>query len=650
MYKKIHIRMLYYLTENPQTVTSVSLAKFLERSARTIKNEMQELRRISPEFGVEIITKRGKGYQANIVDEELFISMYEKYLNSVNYSEHTNNLKLERTDYLISLLLNTNEVITLDDIEEKMFLSKNSFKDELADAIKFIESYNIEVNQKIGLGISLSGTEEQYRLAFTEMLGMYFTSYETLEQNMSLQVFKFDYHQRQELRYKFLNILRHRDISISDDAIQRISIYFIVSINRISQGFYLEDTESELEATHAFMIAKEIVDEIQQVVDVRLGKGEIIQITKLILVNSYEYQKFNEPYFNSSLQKATSLLTEVVNENKKLLFNLDVQDLTNTRLVLTKMLMSADFGMERAMFSPLRKRHTPYCHTSCLIATRIKILIEQKLDINFSDRFDSEMEKAIMIAIDGISLDYDEATIAVVSNNGKEYAKYLASKVNDKFSDLVKHVEYHELYELRDTTPDDVQLLISDVDETMYRYMLPHYSMSGYEITLDEYRSIAIILVKLMYKIFDDLLEADIEFHDILEVESTKELTKMLSFLYGNRDYSFMDMQLKLEQYLNDSKMNIDSDVVVITLEEEYNKEPFIHVYEYPSTDGKKYIVTVHVGENSKIKLKHLTIFVRTVMSNYEAIELWKNTKDFNAIFDLIAEQILLENQNKSII
>ena len=87
-----------------------------------------------------------------------------------------------------------------------------------------------------------------------------------------------------------------------------------------------------------------------------------------------------------------------------------------------------------------------------------------------------------------------------------------------------------------------------------------------------------------MYKIFDDLLEADIEFHDILEVESTKELTKMLSFLYGNRDYSFMDMQLKLEQYLNDSKMNIDSDVVVITLEEEYNKEPFIHVYEYPST------------------------------------------------------------------
>ena len=60
--------------------------------------------------------------------------------------------------------------------------------------------------------------------------------------------------------------------------------------------------------------------------------------------------------------------------------------------------------------------------------------------------------------------------------------------------------------------------------------------------------------------------------------------------------------------------------------------------------------LTVHVGENSKIKLKHLTIFVRTVMSNYEAIELWKNTKDFNAIFDLIAEQILLENQNKSII
>ncbi|QIK68837.1 PRD domain-containing protein [Erysipelothrix sp. HDW6C] len=645
MYKKIHVQMLYHLTEHTVTMTSVALAKLLERSARTVKNEMRELKVISRDFGVEITSRRGKGYRATIFDEDLFLSMYEKHLVVANYYEHSNNASAGRADYIISLLLSSDRVLTLDDIEAAMYLSRNSFKEELRQAIAYLQSFNIIVENSPSRGISLQGSEESYRMALTQMFGVHFNSYEVATLEPTLEMYEIDYYQRQSIRHEFMDVLRDKALSISDDATQFISVYLVVAINRIRNHKELNlQTTCDIVDTPHYGVARVIATKIETITNIHFNDQEILVITKLLIANSNNYNYYTEDFqFFALKKKEARTLLESMKDTSRPFFEMSVDHFEGLQQTLECILINAEFGYIQHSLPPLRKRYIPFCQVSTTIAHSLKTFIEKTYHIEIADSFRNHLEKSVMFLIDAYELKHQKASIAVVSTNGKQYAKNVSTKIKKRLRSLVTDASYYELYELRGKTTDALQLVVSDIDEAFYRYTIPHYSMSGNELSLDDYRSISIILVKYMYQIFDDLLDLEFNFSESLAINTISELSKMLSYRYTSKNFDTHNLYEYIQNYFLINRIDTDTEVVILEMPNHYDGEAFIDVYSHPTQDGVHYVMVIHLGTVTPKILKYLTIIIRALSANYEVIQQWEQTRDFSVLFDQIAEQILIE-------
>ncbi|WP_400243778.1 transcription antiterminator [Niallia sp. JL1B1071] len=254
--------IIFFLVKSAKPVTARWIAKQLGVSDRTIRKELKDVQRESSSLGFELNLIRGKGYQIQIKDEELFNREFNVLIDDGNgplYTDFT--VQNNRVMYLLKQFLLDNGYIKLEVFEEKMFVSKSTIQNDLKEVRKILEYYHLELLNRPHYGLYIHGDEYRKRLC----LANYIHNQQTgLDSNRDqLPIFKVEVYKK--IHSIIIGKVNHYKIEISDISLENLATHITIACKRIEQGFLIDYIEGNLLEEFSFekIVAKEIVREVE---------------------------------------------------------------------------------------------------------------------------------------------------------------------------------------------------------------------------------------------------------------------------------------------------------------------------------------------------------------------------------------------------
>lgn len=292
--------IVFYLLKSVKPITARWIAKQLGVSDRTIRKECKDIQIESSSLGFELHLIRGKGYQIQINDEELFNSEFNVQIEKENgplFTDFTD--QHTRVVYLLKQFLLNNGYIKLEYFEEEMFVSKSTIQNDLKQVRKILASYHLKLLHRPHYGLYIHGDEYQKRLCLANY--MHNQQLNSDSNRSQLLVFKEDLYKK--IHTIIIKKVNQYKIEISDISLENLATHITIACKRIEEGFLIEDTEGNHLEAFSFekIVAKEIVQEVEAITDLLFPATEINYIvihlagTKLIHKDSLTaYSKLDE--------------------------------------------------------------------------------------------------------------------------------------------------------------------------------------------------------------------------------------------------------------------------------------------------------------------------------------------------------------------
>lgn len=281
------------------------LASLLHVTDRTIRSDIQIINEILEKNGSKIKLKRKTGYYIEINDQE----KYNAFLYSIKQNK-MNNLELDtsqdRIKYLLNILLYSNNYISLDDLADKIYVSKNTLQNYIKTLKNIFLKYNLEYISKTNVGIKVIGNENDKRKCLVEnVLSFNFQNYVTgftkdeytLFEGIDLDL----------LKQIIANKLTVAHIKTNDFNFKNLIIHFALMISRIQFDCYINTNNAiKIDDNYANFI-NDIAKEIEEAFDITISEGEKKYIYSHLVANT----RLNDLVSNDNKIKA--LVEELLN-------------------------------------------------------------------------------------------------------------------------------------------------------------------------------------------------------------------------------------------------------------------------------------------------------------------------------------------------
>lgn len=175
--------ILKKLYTSQRTMTAEELGVFFDVSEKTIRNRILSCKKTVYRHGIEILSERGKGFSLNIYDEEKLLLW--KGRKQKSFSEYTPDTKDGRYYKILTILLNATEYLTIDDLAEELYLSRNTVSTDLITVESILSKHNLLLQRKAPYGIKIMGEEYNKRLCLTNQQACFYDM-QTLLKNDTL--------------------------------------------------------------------------------------------------------------------------------------------------------------------------------------------------------------------------------------------------------------------------------------------------------------------------------------------------------------------------------------------------------------------------------------------------------------------------------
>lgn len=260
-----------YIRQN-DIVSANHLSSLLKITDRTIRSDIQTINEILEKNGAKIKSKRKAGYYIEINDQE----KYNAFLSSIKQTR-TSNLELDssqdRIKYLLNLLLYSDEYMTLDDLADNIYVSKNTLQNYIKTLKAIFSKYNLEYISKTNVGIKIIGNEDDKRKCLVENVLSYnfqnyvtgFTKDEyTLFEGIDLDL----------LKQIISNKLKNAHIKTNDFNFKNLIIHFALMISRIQFDCYINTNNTIKIDDNYIDFINDIANEIEHTFNITISEGE----------------------------------------------------------------------------------------------------------------------------------------------------------------------------------------------------------------------------------------------------------------------------------------------------------------------------------------------------------------------------------------
>ena len=269
-------------------VSSYKISQNLQISEKTARLKIKNLSEMIEGKGAVLKSKKGKGYNIEILNKEEYD----------NFIDFLNNEVLEQKFNLLLSLLWKNDYIKVEEIMDKIYISKYKLSKELKFISDTLTNYKLELDRRSNYGILIKGEEFRKR-----MLLLYIYNKKKYKDNEL-------YNNISEI---VLKLLQKNYILISDNSFKNINMYIIISIQRIKSNFNINYISQENLNTTLNQTCCEIYDSIQQKFDLTFNEEEkhFLGIFLNSQLSSSTY-KLLEPNLNFE-KKIDSIVDEIFN-------------------------------------------------------------------------------------------------------------------------------------------------------------------------------------------------------------------------------------------------------------------------------------------------------------------------------------------------
>ncbi|OMD90210.1 PTS sugar transporter [Paenibacillus odorifer] len=462
LFSKRQKEILLYLINSNQPVTAAWIAKELNVSDRTIRNDLKELQNISAIIGLKIELIRGKGFAAKITDINLFHQEFGDLTSdkisytTIDFSEQDN-----RVFYLLNRFLLKNNYIKLATIEDEMFVSKSTIQNDLKEVRKILENYNLSIVNRPHYGLYIEGDEFMKRICLSNYL--YKREEELDPTHVSSSLFDKDTYKK--VKEIIVDKVNNYKIEISDISLDNLAIHLIIACKRIEEGFLIDNPSVHLKEDYPFekIVSQEIVKEIEDFTGLEFPDSEINYViihlvgTKLLPKESLsEYSKLDEV---GTIVRC--ILNRLKNESNWD-FNGDVEFIQALTLHIRPAMNRIRYKMN--IRNPLLKEikiNFPAAFEGALIAS--------KCINNFLDLEVGEHEVAFIALHIGVALERMKSKnkkvkrVILVCASGVGSAKLLYYRLINLFENKIHVVNTISYYKLAETDLSSIDLVISTI-------------------------------------------------------------------------------------------------------------------------------------------------------------------------------------------
>jgi lichenan operon transcriptional antiterminator len=316
MLLKRNIDLLRILYSSSEELTTSMLATSLQVSTRTIKADIKNIKSELVDTFCNIESKPGKGIW---LEYDCKGSIYLKAL----FNESINDIIPDNRNYYIDLLLIDNgDYMKIEDIADKLFVSKGTIINDLNKQQELLSNYNLIIKHKSKSGIKLFGEESNLREFKTTLIMKIIGTYGS---NRVKRVQEFI----TNVDLKFINeiIIEAEDsfqFILTDSSYFNIMISLALLIERHKSQLIQKNNlqQTDFEKKIATFISKRLEDEYS----LNLYKTELIYIKMLITSAKFQsksvYSLDNQellreiaPEEFDVLKKVISKIDQSYNEN-----------------------------------------------------------------------------------------------------------------------------------------------------------------------------------------------------------------------------------------------------------------------------------------------------------------------------------------------
>lgn len=297
------------LVNNKDGMTINDIAKELNVSNKTIRNDLTEVNKFIMQAGLVMIKKPGVGVKIEGTEERK-LNILNDTKNKVNEIEAFS--PEARKNYILKRLFMSHTNLTMHELGDELYVSRVTIYKDLNAVENWLLNYNLALNKKPNYGIEIVGAEENWRNAISSLIA-FNKDEDELKELLDIEYSgKIDYKTIRKLKelinldYKqiektVLEAEKELGIKFSDEAYVSLVMHIAISVKRLKDGKDIQlsqDILYNLQLKNEYPVAKKIAFEIGKAFEVELPETEIGYILLHILGTKMQEKASDEMNFN----------------------------------------------------------------------------------------------------------------------------------------------------------------------------------------------------------------------------------------------------------------------------------------------------------------------------------------------------------------
>lgn len=450
-------------------ITGDYLATINQVTSRTTRNDVKDLNTIISEYGADIHTIMGKGYQLEVIDDHKF----RHFLGTVFHEGVSNDrlipsLPEERTVYLIKRFLLSNRYLKLDDLADEIYVSKSTIQNDLKNVKNVLSDYNIHLESRPNHGLRVAGDELKLRFCMAEYV---FNRSDEISDKLPQELFsslnKKDMDAILDIIVKEINA---NDITLSDVAINNLLIHIVIAYKRVREGhhviLYHTDFEEIVEQKE-FQVAERIVKKVEATFQVRFPEEEVAYAaihllgTKMVSVSGQGEGKTVDQLMEPKTYQLVDAILKKIEDKMNLKINGDQELIFALGLHLKPAINRYKYGMNirNPMLEDI-KRNYPLAYEAGIIAG---LAIEEHTGSDINENEIGYLALHIGAAMERRKMETEPKRCLIVCASGLGSARLLYYRIKSKFEGMLDVTGTTEYYKLNQFDLDTVDFIISSV-------------------------------------------------------------------------------------------------------------------------------------------------------------------------------------------
>ncbi|WP_449622493.1 BglG family transcription antiterminator [Robertmurraya sp. Marseille-Q9965] len=280
------LALLLKNTKNENIKISI-IAKALQCSEKTVRNDFKTIDKwLENDYQAKIIRKPNIGVKLEISDDEkkILLDDQKNHPNSLNKPHER-----ERKKDILIMLLRDNKILSLQEICEQYYVSKQVIKQDLLEIEQWIKPFHLSIESKQKIGLKVIGNEKNKRAALLRMHQF------TKEKNKPFFEKWFTHFEITKTKQQFKKIESELQKTFTNEAMNNLVLHLLIMVKRIKakQPIQLSINEqSNLINTKEFVVVQNYLKELERSFVINFPEEEIIYLL-LHIISAKEKGKPN---------------------------------------------------------------------------------------------------------------------------------------------------------------------------------------------------------------------------------------------------------------------------------------------------------------------------------------------------------------------